>query len=495
MAVKILHKRSAVQFKNATSGQLEFGELGLNYHESGPYLQCKDTNGKVINLGGVYLTGENGTAPGNPLEGRFWLQGETLNIYNGTEWVAIAGTGDDTGGIQNIVGGDGIKATTVGDTTTIEADLDNLGLEINDSGQIALNIGSGLAFDTDDKLIAIGGGGGDFDICVDGGLTYDSTDECYLVDWEKLPTGDGLDWGGSSWDVDWEQLPTDNSLDWDTNKWVVDWEQFPGGDNIDWDPVDKDWNVTLKDPIIIDDNAPDPVVDNYFWWDSSKGELFLGYTDEDDDSYWIAATKPGKDGEDGVPVVISQDTAPDFVEDAIWFNTATGEAFFGYLDPSGDEYWISLVKPGQDGKDGDPVVISQDTAPDFVEDAIWFNTATGEAFFGYKDPSGDEYWVGLVKPGQDGKDGEPVIISQDAAPDFVEDAIWFNTNTGEAFFGYKDPSDDEYWVSLVKPGKDGVTVIVGDNAPGDPVDGQIWHNSRTGTAYAYWETSGVWVSM
>ena len=66
MSVKILHKRSAVEFKNATGAQLEFGELALNYNESGPYLQCKDTAGEIINLGGVYLSEVGADAQGIP---------------------------------------------------------------------------------------------------------------------------------------------------------------------------------------------------------------------------------------------------------------------------------------------------------------------------------------------------------------------------------------------------------------------------------------------
>ena len=94
----------------------------------------------------------------------------------------------------------------------------------------------------------------------------------------------------------------------------------------------------------------------------------------------------------------------------------------------------------------------------------------------------------------------PVVISQDTAPAVQADAIWFNTSTGEAFFGYVDPTGDEYWVALSKPGDgapgaDGVTVIVSDAAPADPVNGQIWHNSLNGVAYAYWSSQGVWVSM
>ena len=121
MAVKILHKRSAVQFKSATGAQLEFGELGLNYHESGPYLQCKDAAGEIIQLGGVYI---GTTAPGNELKGAWWLRDSdnTLFLYDGSSWVSIAGGGGG-GGTTTVVGADGIDATTVGTTVTVKVDL------------------------------------------------------------------------------------------------------------------------------------------------------------------------------------------------------------------------------------------------------------------------------------------------------------------------------------------------------------------------------------
>jgi len=94
----------------------------------------------------------------------------------------------------------------------------------------------------------------------------------------------------------------------------------------------------------------------------------------------------------------------------------------------------------------------------------------------------------------------PVVISQDTAPTFVEDAIWFNTSSGEAFFGYKDANSSQ-WVSLAKQGPagtngiDGVTVSVSDNPPVGPVNGQIWQNSSNGKSYTYWSSSSIWVSL
>ena len=95
MTVKIIHKNSRVEFKNATADQLEYGELALNYNESGPYLQCKGSDEEIVQLGGVYISA---SAPLNPIPGKWWLNGDTLNVYDGSQWVSIAGDGSGGGG-------------------------------------------------------------------------------------------------------------------------------------------------------------------------------------------------------------------------------------------------------------------------------------------------------------------------------------------------------------------------------------------------------------
>lgn len=47
---------------------------------------------------------------------------------------------------------------------------------------------------------------------------------------------------------------------------------------------------------------------------------------------------------------------------------------------------------------------------------------------------------------------DPPVISQDSAPAFKEDYIWFNSSDGKAYVGYKDEDDDEYWVNISKEG-------------------------------------------
>ena len=161
MAVKILHKHSNVEFKSATGAQLEYGELAVNYHESGPYLQCKDAAGEVVQLGGVFF-GEDADPPGEPLPGKWWLNSAgKLYLFNGASWVEITGTSSGGGGGGSsitVLGGDGINANTIGSTVTLTADLDqNRGLDI-EGNSIAIKIGANLSFDADGKLQADSGG-------------------------------------------------------------------------------------------------------------------------------------------------------------------------------------------------------------------------------------------------------------------------------------------------------------------------------------------------
>ena len=170
MATKLIHKNSKVQFKNATGAQLEFGELAINYHATGPYLQAKGEDGNLHSLGGVYISS---SAPSNPLPGRWWFDdaNSKLFLYDGSSWQTITGSGGG-GSSTTVVGGDGIIVTTSGSTATVKVDLASAanGLVI-DSGKLkasvattsslgTVKVGTGLAVSADGTLSATGGGGG-----------------------------------------------------------------------------------------------------------------------------------------------------------------------------------------------------------------------------------------------------------------------------------------------------------------------------------------------
>lgn len=158
MSVQLILKNSSVQDKAATAQQLEIGEIALNYHESGPFLQCKDTAGQVWRIGGVIVADE---APGQPQPGTWWFETDTngLYFYDGTGWTEITGGGGGAGDITAVVAGEGLSGGGNSGTVTLDADLDlTKGLEFIVHGvagsKIAIKPGANISFDTDGSLRA-----------------------------------------------------------------------------------------------------------------------------------------------------------------------------------------------------------------------------------------------------------------------------------------------------------------------------------------------------
>ena len=145
MAVKLIHKHSNNAYTNASSTDLEFGEIAVNNHESGPYLQVKGTDGNVYEVGGIYY---NTHSPTNPLKGKFWLDQRTdqLRVWNGTAWVICAGVSGPAG--PGFTGGSYDPST----------------------GRITFTSDDGLGFTTEDLRGADGADGAGFT-----GASYDPT--------------------------------------------------------------------------------------------------------------------------------------------------------------------------------------------------------------------------------------------------------------------------------------------------------------------------------
>ena len=157
MSVQLILKNSSVQDRAATAQQLEIGEIALNYHKSGPFLQCKDTAGQVWRIGGVTVAAN---APGQPQPGTWWFEPVTkgLYFYDGTGWTEITGGGGGGGGtgdITAVIAGGGLSGGGNSGTVTLDADLDlTKGLEFVTGSKIAIKPGANISFDTDGSLRA-----------------------------------------------------------------------------------------------------------------------------------------------------------------------------------------------------------------------------------------------------------------------------------------------------------------------------------------------------
>lgn len=188
MAVQIILKNSAVQDRNPTAGQLANGEIALNYHESGPYLSARATDGQVWRIAGVTV---NADAPTSPNPGAFWYSTGTnnLNVFAEGAWRVVGGGGGGGGDVAQIIGGNGVSVNPAGGigTVTINVDTGNgividgdvvavrlagdqdglefdgqeLRVSVATADQIGgVRVGANLAIDADGILSATGGGGG-----------------------------------------------------------------------------------------------------------------------------------------------------------------------------------------------------------------------------------------------------------------------------------------------------------------------------------------------
>jgi len=132
MAVKIVLKHSATEDKRPTPGQLENGEIALNYNAAGAFLTCKDTDGNIQQVSGVKISE---VAPDSPVKQTLWFQPSslTLFVYDGNAFLPVAGGG--TGGTPDVDLGytaaadQGTVTNSAGDDATIPlADDTNAGL-------------------------------------------------------------------------------------------------------------------------------------------------------------------------------------------------------------------------------------------------------------------------------------------------------------------------------------------------------------------------------
>ena len=90
MSLQIELKKSAVSQKQPFPSDLALGEIALNYHADGPFLTCKDTQGNIRKVTGVWV---GTSAPSSPTKGDPWLDTSStpiFKVYDGSSWQAAA---------------------------------------------------------------------------------------------------------------------------------------------------------------------------------------------------------------------------------------------------------------------------------------------------------------------------------------------------------------------------------------------------------------------
>lgn len=173
MTVQVIHKNSSVQNRPILETQLANGELGINYHESGPFVQLKDTDGEVIRVGGVV---QQETQPGLGQKGAWWFKPSTkiLYLHNGTTWIAVGGAGGGGGGgdVTNTSelindGQDGVNPFITAQDLTAPGDGE---LTIRQGG---VSKGTFKANQSGDAIIELDAGGGVTKIVAGTNITLD----------------------------------------------------------------------------------------------------------------------------------------------------------------------------------------------------------------------------------------------------------------------------------------------------------------------------------
>jgi hypothetical protein len=95
MTLELIHKNSAVEGKEPTPDMLALGELALNYHVSGPFLSCKDSEGQIRRLPGIYRQTD---PPGSAQLGEVWI-----NTGDGTAWILSPDGWQEIGGQDEFI--------------------------------------------------------------------------------------------------------------------------------------------------------------------------------------------------------------------------------------------------------------------------------------------------------------------------------------------------------------------------------------------------------
>ena len=152
--MKIQLKRSSILengvAKEPTAGQMEYGELAVNYNENDISIFTKDSDNNIRRVGGSINkgSGEPGDPGTTPGDWYFDITNGILFYWNGTEW-------EEVQSVNKLIAGNGIEITTAttGSTFTVDLAGGDDGLEF-DGGKLKAT----LASESDYGVVKIGDG-------------------------------------------------------------------------------------------------------------------------------------------------------------------------------------------------------------------------------------------------------------------------------------------------------------------------------------------------
>ena len=120
--MKIQLKRSSILengvAKEPTAGQMEYGELAVNYNENDISIFTKDSDNNIRRVGGSVNkgSGEPGDPGSTPGDWYFDITNSILYYWDGSKW-------EEVQAVSKLIGGDGIEITTATSGTTFTVDL------------------------------------------------------------------------------------------------------------------------------------------------------------------------------------------------------------------------------------------------------------------------------------------------------------------------------------------------------------------------------------
>lgn len=175
-----------------------------------------------------------------------------------------------------------------------------------------------------------------------------------------------------------------------------------------------------------------------------------------------------------------------------------------YTDPvSGLKYIYNTTIGGWEAAIQPPAVVSP-TAPDItIPGFLWWDSTDGSLYIYYED-AGDSSVQPNIPPSSQWVEASPSAtasaivrsgINPPESPNLNE--LWWNTEDGNLYIYYSDPSGDLIWIQASNNGPaassfvgsgGGATVTAGNAAPSTTKPFDLWYNTTDKTLYINYQT-------